>query len=332
MGTGAALLLIGWLGRDLGPRLRYRTPQSDDEVLAVEELVARVSWSRFCASGGAALALCGLFMLLVTLATLLLRVDDATGRTTMLVSFGFVVVAMAVWSWAYVRRFGVYGVLPPRRQRAASSEPVIADQPAIAVLDPAQEPTGPDDEPEPLAAATPETASEPELAAADVSPEQAETELIASSEDSSGTAEAATESSTADLAAEPTAEPASEPPSDPIVAESLPADPSTVVDDAPGPPAETLLAETEPSEPTIGAASDTAIESEVPSATSDQPVSDAVVAGAATERPSDESAPVLRPGRRRGTSQVHDYLARHRPQLGARRSARPADPATEGEP
>lgn len=129
VGTGAALVLIGWLGRDLGPRLRHRAPRPDDEVLGVEELVARVSWARFCGSAGAALALCGALLLLVTFATLVLRLSDDAGTTTMLATFAVVLVAMAVWSWAYVRRFGVYGVLAPRRPRA---QPVAAAQPRPA--------------------------------------------------------------------------------------------------------------------------------------------------------------------------------------------------------
>ena len=87
-GTGAALVLIGWLGRDLGPRLRDRAPDDDEAVLGVEEMVARVSWARFCGSVGAALALCGAVLLLVTIASLVLRVSDETGSFVMLATFG----------------------------------------------------------------------------------------------------------------------------------------------------------------------------------------------------------------------------------------------------
>ncbi|MDQ4099162.1 MAG: hypothetical protein M3121_01520, partial [Chloroflexota bacterium] len=156
-GTGAALVLIGWLGRDLGPRLRDRAPSDDEAVLGVEEMVARVSWARFCGSVGAALALSGAVLLLVTIATLVLRVSDETGSIVMLATYASILVAMTAWSWAYVRRFGVYGVVR-RRQPEPERAPAFADVTALAVasapLDTSNEVTDVSPTPEPVAADT----------------------------------------------------------------------------------------------------------------------------------------------------------------------------------
>jgi hypothetical protein len=224
-GTGAALVLIGWLGRDLGPRLRDRPPRDDAEVLSVEELVARVSWARFCGSGGAALALCGALLLLATVATLVLRASDETGTTTMLATFGFVLVAMTVWSWAYVRRFGVYGVV--RRRPRARPEPQVTPQVTPEVPPEAAETVEPPVS-EPVvvpAAASVDPDSQP-----DVTPEPA----VAAEADSIPVGPAVAESPSLDGAV-PAAEGAGEL-DDAAVATSIEAtEPSVVLDDVEAP-------------------------------------------------------------------------------------------------
>ena len=62
---GASLVVIGWLFREWGPRIRDRRP-ADDEILSAEEMVTRMAWARFCGTCGMALLLCGVLILLIT--------------------------------------------------------------------------------------------------------------------------------------------------------------------------------------------------------------------------------------------------------------------------
>lgn len=357
IGTGAALVLIGWLGRDLGPRLRDRAPSDPDAVLSVEELVARVSWARFCGSGGAALALCGAVLLLVTVATLLLRVSDETGTTTMLATFGVVLVAMTVWSWAYVRRFGVYGVV--RRRPRVEPEPEAPRpirQPAVEIV-----PSG-------IAAAaasaaiTPEShaTAEPEVAAgADVAPD---TPLVAEPDlaKPAVSADASTDVSGPDSAAEPVS---AEPPEVDADSPALPADhaeqPMRVTAEVDGPtpplePGESANRDTPidatANEPAADATAEVARDEEMTRPTNGtvRPDAEALPAPAESDPPSAEAAdaasseglvdeaPVSRrAARRRARAERRDYLARGQPKSATEPGERPAKPAdgtrSEGE-
>ena len=360
IGTGAALVLVGWLGRDLGPRLRDRAPSDPDAVLGVEELVARVSWARFCGSGGAALALCGAVLLLVTVATLLLRVSDETGTTTMLATFGVVLVAMTVWSWAYVRRFGVYGVV--RRRARAEPEPEVSQ--ATHEPTPAFVPSG-------IAATESTAATAPELdetaepavaAEADVPPDTPrfmEPDLA----EPAVSADASTDVSEPDSAAEPVSAEPSE------VDAASPAPPADQAEEPVPLPAEDS-ASTPPLEPDESVSLDTPVD-----AASIEPAADATAGVARDEemirptngtvRPEAEAplepaegdppptlaadavevthseglvdeAPVSRrAARRRARAERRDYLGRERPGNATEPAERPAKPAdgtrTEGE-
>ena len=111
IGMGASLVLLGLAGRAVGPSLRYRRSSETGDVLKAEELVARIAWSRFCGSLGAAIAIGGLFLLIVTGITMAIRIDDTAAAVAVGLALLAIVVLMAVWTWAFVDRFGLYGVV-----------------------------------------------------------------------------------------------------------------------------------------------------------------------------------------------------------------------------
>jgi hypothetical protein len=122
MGTGASLVLAGWLLRELGPRIRDRAPREDD-VLSASELVVRMAWARFCATCGMALLLCGLLILLVTGVTIILAPADGIGAMAVLAAFGMAVLLMLTWTGLYLRQFGSLGVI--RRRGRAETTPAM---------------------------------------------------------------------------------------------------------------------------------------------------------------------------------------------------------------
>ena len=123
IGFGATILVLGLLVRDIGPRIRYRTPANEGGVFHAEELVARVSWGRFCSALGAVLALGGLLFLVTTVVCMVLRLSDETGGWVMLGALAFLLVMMAYWTWAFFDRFGSYGILPEREEAPEQEEP-----------------------------------------------------------------------------------------------------------------------------------------------------------------------------------------------------------------
>lgn len=121
IGFGATILVLGLLLRDFGPRLRFRTARDGADVLSVEELVGKVSWTRFCTALGSVLALAGAVFLLITLVAMILVVSDDTGLWVMSTAYALLLVIMAYWTWAYFHRFGSYGILPERAEAEADA-------------------------------------------------------------------------------------------------------------------------------------------------------------------------------------------------------------------
>lgn len=114
IGSGATLLVLGLVIRDFGPLVRHRASTDPDRVFHAEELVARVSWGRFCGALGAVLALGGTLILIATVICMYLMVADSTGGWVMAVSFLALMIVVAFWTWAFFDRFGSYGILPER--------------------------------------------------------------------------------------------------------------------------------------------------------------------------------------------------------------------------
>jgi hypothetical protein len=117
IGFGATILVLGLLLRDFGPSLRFRKSRDGGAVLGAEELVGKISWSRFCAALGSVLALAGAAFLLLTIVSMVLVVSDDTGLWVMASAFGLLVLVMGFWTWAYFDRFGSFGILPERVEK-----------------------------------------------------------------------------------------------------------------------------------------------------------------------------------------------------------------------
>jgi hypothetical protein len=132
-GFGATILVLGLLIRDFGPRLRYRTPADGEEVLHAEALVARVAWTRYSVALGSVLALAGVVVLIVTLTCILLVLSDSTGGWVMIATLAVLLLLIAFWTWAYVDRFGSYGILP---ERPVEPEAPVVVPTAVAVANP----------------------------------------------------------------------------------------------------------------------------------------------------------------------------------------------------
>lgn len=118
-------MLVGWLLRELGPRIRDRAP-AEGTVLSGGELVTRMAWARFCGTCGMALLLCGLLVLIVAGILTLVSTGDDLGTTIILGVFALTVVLMLLWTALYLRQFGTQGIF--RRKKQASSTTAIADE------------------------------------------------------------------------------------------------------------------------------------------------------------------------------------------------------------
>ena len=130
IGFGATILVLGLLLRDFGPRLRFRHARDGGDVLGAEELVAKVSWARFCTALGTVLALAGAAFLLITVVAMVFMISDDTGLWIMSSAFGALLIVTAYWTWAYFHRFGSYGILPERVEpEPAFAEPRRAPEP-----------------------------------------------------------------------------------------------------------------------------------------------------------------------------------------------------------
>jgi hypothetical protein len=147
IGMGASLVLFGFGSRTVGPSLRYRQSASSGEVLRADQLVAKIAWGRFCGSLGVTIAIGGVFLLAVTGIAMLLRLSDQTATICVVLAVLLVVVLMVVWAWAFVNRFGLYGIVTERELRTRRQ--VLANddaEPAATVpvtQSPASDPSGP---------------------------------------------------------------------------------------------------------------------------------------------------------------------------------------------
>ncbi len=145
IGFGATILVLGLLLRDFGPKLRFRRPRDGGDVLGAEELVAKISWTRFCNALGTVLALAGAAFLLTTLVSMILVVSDDTGLWVMASAYGLLLIIIAYWTWAYFHRFGSYGILP---ERTESKEPAFTSSRKGSDSRDGVEPVVSDDEPD----------------------------------------------------------------------------------------------------------------------------------------------------------------------------------------
>jgi len=128
MGTGASLVLVGWLLRELGPRIRDRAP-AEGTVLSGGELVMRMAWARFCGTCGMALLLCGLLILFVAGILTLLSPSDDLGTAVILAAFGLVVVLMLTWTALYLRQFGTQGIVRRKVREETPAVPAVEETP-----------------------------------------------------------------------------------------------------------------------------------------------------------------------------------------------------------
>ena len=126
MGTGASLVLVGWLLRELGPRIRDRAP-AKGTVLSGGELVMRMAWARFCGTCGMALLLCGLLILLVAGILTLLAPSDDLGTAVILAVFGLVGVLMLIWTALYLRQFGTMGIVRRKVRKETVAVPAVEE-------------------------------------------------------------------------------------------------------------------------------------------------------------------------------------------------------------
>jgi hypothetical protein len=106
MGYGATLMLLGWALRTFGPERKYK----DIDPENVDLTVARRRWVRFIQGLGGVIAIAGTAMVLFTFVVMLVNPDDETGGLTAMVIWGFLVIAILIWCWFYVSRFGLVGI------------------------------------------------------------------------------------------------------------------------------------------------------------------------------------------------------------------------------
>jgi hypothetical protein len=109
-------MLLGWALRTFGPRLRYQ--DGLDAPQGAEKIMARLSWRRFVSALGAVIVTSGVALILVTFIIILINPGDQVGSRIAWICFALIVLAVAVWLWLYVGRFGIYGILPERQQPA----------------------------------------------------------------------------------------------------------------------------------------------------------------------------------------------------------------------
>jgi hypothetical protein len=146
IGTSASLVLIGWLLRDWGPRLRDRQPP-ENEILSASQLVTRLGWARFCATCGMALVIGGVIVMLVTIVVMFVAPTDRAASIAVLTVFGASGFLMLVWTGLYLREYGSIGVHRPVEKRAPEPTPAVAESvgtPAAAIE---QSVVGPEAEP-----------------------------------------------------------------------------------------------------------------------------------------------------------------------------------------
>ena len=123
-GFGAAIILLGFVIRDLGPLFRRAR-------LAEPAAGRRVEWKRLCHEVGASLIGGGLALCGITLIPLLLGASDAAGGRIVLVATGLLVAVVALRTAQSVRRYRIRTVDSP------AWTPVTTQPPARQVRDPA---------------------------------------------------------------------------------------------------------------------------------------------------------------------------------------------------
>lgn len=129
-------MLLGWAIRTFGPGLRHQ-PTGNDTPQSADVLLARFAWRRFISALGAVIATSGVILVLITFFVILIDPGDSAGSIVGWTCFGLILLAVAVWSWFFVGRYGTFGVLPPRRSPNALKSPVKKPQEAAVPAAPA---------------------------------------------------------------------------------------------------------------------------------------------------------------------------------------------------
>lgn len=143
VGFGATLVLVGWVLRQYGPRLRFR--DSADAVLSAEQLLERNDWQRFCVALGALLSVGGAVMLLAPLVTMLIHPSDSVGTIIVGVIFVLSLIAVAGWIVMYVNQHRALAddrraeaVAESRARKNASTREATTTDPATKERDTAE--------------------------------------------------------------------------------------------------------------------------------------------------------------------------------------------------
>lgn len=105
-GFGAAIILLGFVIRDLGPLFRRAR-------LAEPAAGRRIEWKRLCHEVGASLIGGGLALCLTTLVPLLLGASDAAGGRIVLVASGLLAAVISLRTVQSVHRYRIRTVEPP---------------------------------------------------------------------------------------------------------------------------------------------------------------------------------------------------------------------------
>ena len=107
MGYGASLMLLGWALRTFGPQFKYRNPPAEENA---EYQVEQRFWVRFIQGLGGVLAIAGTAMVLLTFVVVLVNPSDSTGRNLALAIWTIVLLAVLVWCWFYISKYGLTGI------------------------------------------------------------------------------------------------------------------------------------------------------------------------------------------------------------------------------
>lgn len=106
MGYGATLMLLGWALRTFGPERKYRNIKQGD----IEGEVAQRSWIRFVQGLGGVIAIVGTALVLLTFVIMLVNPSNQTGAIISVIVWGLLLVAVLVWSWLYIAKYGLIGL------------------------------------------------------------------------------------------------------------------------------------------------------------------------------------------------------------------------------
>lgn len=106
MGYGATLMLLGWALRTFGPERKYKQIDTED----ADQAVAQRNWVRFIQGLGGVLALAGTAQVVVTFIIMLINPTDTTGGFASIVIWAVLIVAVLVWCWLHLARYGMVGI------------------------------------------------------------------------------------------------------------------------------------------------------------------------------------------------------------------------------